>query len=298
MKPTRFLFMMILLTAGTSYAQKPIKVSEDSVSFGNSKYPGLIVCIPEVNYERTLKNWTKELQSGTKSNVVTENGTMSIFGAMIKDVTPNPINVYSKLVSQDSLMQLMVSLELRKDQYISKATGETELNAAKEFLKRFAKDQYVDLVKDQLQAEEKKLRDMNDDLSKLQNEKSRLQKSIESNKTNITSEKDNITLLNNQLTNLNAEILNQNNQLSTMEAGAAKEEKASYLKDLEKRKKKMQNDLESSENKINKAESEISDADQAIPKNDSEQVTARDKITQQEGMVKKFTEKLNAVKAY
>jgi peptidoglycan hydrolase CwlO-like protein len=300
MKPNRTFFLMVLFlaTGPASFAQKPIRISEDSISFGNAKYPGIIVCIPEVGYDRTLKSWIKELQSGTKSNVVTENGNMSIFGAMIKDVSPNPINVYSKLVNQDSMMSLMVSMELKKDQYICKVNGETELNAAREHLRQFAKEQYVDLVKDQVQAEEKKLGNLKDDLSKLQNEKSRMQKSIESNKTDISSAKDNITLLNNQLTNLNAEILTQNNQLSTMEAGAAKDEKASYLKDLEKRKKKMQNEIESSQNKINKAETEISDANQAIPRNESEQDVARNKIAQQEDVVKKFTEKLNTVKAF
>ena len=58
------------------------------------------------------------------------------------------------------------------------------------------------------------------------------------------------------------------------------------------------NDIESSENKINKANSEINNADQAIPKNESQQDEMRGKITQQQAVVQKFTDKLSKVEAY
>lgn len=299
MKPIKSFILIALLLAGADMnAQKPITVSEDSLSFSKAKYPGIVVTIPEVNYERTLKNWLKELQSGTKSKVVTENSEMSIFGSYIKDISPNPVNIYSKLMNQDSLLRLIVSFELKKDYYIERANGDAELTTAKEFLKKFAKDQYIDEVKDQFQTEDKKLKDLNNELSSLQNEKSRMQKSIQSNKTEITTEKDNIILQNNELTKLSAEILTQNEQLTAMEAGAAKEEKASYLKELDKRKKKLLNDIESSENKITKSTGQIDQADRDIPKNESEQETVRVKIAQQEVVVQKFTDKLNTVKAY
>ncbi len=71
--------------------------------------------IPEVNYDKTLKVWLRDLQAGTKSKVITENGEMSIFGAKIKAISPNPINIYSKLMRLDSMLQLFVSFEKKKD---------------------------------------------------------------------------------------------------------------------------------------------------------------------------------------
>jgi peptidoglycan hydrolase CwlO-like protein len=299
MKPIKYLFLLAFVaTSGWVTAQKPIILTEDSLSFGTSKYPGFTVSVPEVNYDRAEKNWIKELQSGTKSKVIVENGEMSIFGAIIKDISPNPMNVYSKLVNQDSMLYLMVTIELKKDQYIEKANGDAELTAAKTYLKQFAKDQYLDLVKGELHEEEKKLKDLNSDLNSLQNEKTRMQKSIQSNRTNITSEKDNIVLQNNELAKLTVEIETQNNQLTSMEEGAAKEEKSSYIKDLEKSKKKLLNSIESSENKISRANSEIDEADRNIPKNESQQETMRGKIAQQEAVVQRFTNKHNTVKAY
>ena len=299
MKPIKSILVLAALASSSFiFAQKPITVSEDSIPFGVSKLPGLAVTIPQVNYDKTQKNWIKELQSGTKSKIVDEGGEMTIFGAYIKDISPNPINIYSKLMNQDSLLRLLVSLELKKDQYISRSSGDAELTAAKAFLKDFAKDQYIDFVKDELQVEDKKLKDLNNELNKLQNDKSRMQKSIQTSRTTITAENDNIVLQNNEVTKVTAELLEQNNQLSSMEEGAAREEKATYIKDLEKRKKKLLNDIESSENKIRKANNEINDCDRDIPKNESEQETLRGKIAQQEGVVQKFTDKLNNVKAF
>ena len=40
---------------------------------------------------------------------------MSIFGAKIKAISPNPINVYSKLIRLDSMLQLFASFETKKD---------------------------------------------------------------------------------------------------------------------------------------------------------------------------------------
>jgi hypothetical protein len=290
--------LTFMALSSTALGQRPIQLAEDSVKYGAAMYPGIIVSIPEVGYDRAEKNWIKELQSGTKSTVVIENGEMSIFGAYIKDISPDPLNIYSKLMVQDSLLKLLVSFELKKDHYIEKANGDAELLAAKEYLKQFAKAQYVDFVKDEVQVEEKKLKDLNYEISTLQNEKSRMQKSIQSNRTTIAEEQDNILLQTNEVTKLSSEILTQHNQLESMEAGAAKEEKASYVNDLEKLKKKTLNDIESSENKITKANNDTDEANRNIPKNESDQEILRGKIAQQEAVLQRFTDKLNTVKAY
>jgi DNA repair exonuclease SbcCD ATPase subunit len=291
------LMMLFLADIILVQGQKPILLSEDSLVFGKTKHPAFLVSIPEVGYEETLKNWTKALQERTKSKVVTENGEMSIFGAQLKDVE-NPVNIYSKLLNRDSLILLEVAVEMKKDEYLDKNSGDFEVTLLKNNLKEFAKIQYVDFVKDELQAEEKKLSDLNDELNVLKNDKSKMEKSIQSSKTTIREESDNITLQNTQVASLTAEITELTTQLNAMEEGAAKEGRAGYIKDLEKRKKKMLNDIESSENKISRAETTIQEAERDIPKNEEEQEVVREKIAQQEAVVQKFTDKLNTVKAY
>jgi hypothetical protein len=298
MKSKFTLALLLLIPLVGIRAQAPIEVLEDSIMIGNSLLPAISVTIPEADYDKTLKLWIKELQSGTKSKVITENGEMSVFGAKIKDISPNPVNVFSRLNKLDSLLQLIVSFELKKDLYIERNTGEADFVKASTWLKEFSKARYIDIAKDEADAEGKKLRSLEKELSSLENEKSRLQKSIQSDKSTILSEKENITVQNNELSMVTTALVEQNSQLSTMEEGPAKKEKEQAIKDLEKRKKKALNSIESSENKINRSTSKIDTAESDIPRNEKMQEKVKEQIDLQKAVYNKFEDKLKKIKSY
>jgi len=290
-------FLILAISSGIK-AQMPVSVTEDSLKVGKTTLPGISVTIPEVNYENTLKAWIKNLESGSKSKVVTENNEMSIFGAKIKEISSNPVNVYSKMIKLDSTLKLTASFELKKDQYVDRTGTAAEFPKAEDYLKQFAKNQYIDVVKTQVDSEDKKLRDIEKELSSLEKEKNRMQKSISSNNTTIANEKENITVQNNELTTVTAAIVEHNRQLDTMSTGPAKEEKIKYLKDLDKRKKKAQNSIESSENKINKTKNDTDKTNAEIPKNEKMQEQVNERIQNQQGVLQKFTDKLKKIKSY
>jgi chromosome segregation ATPase len=298
MKSFLTLFLLIIVSCLGIKAQKPILLSEDSLLIGKSRLPGLSVTIPEANYESTLKSWIKDMQSLTKSKVIIENGEMSIFGSRLKEISPNPVNVYSKLIDLDSLLKLVVSIELKKDQYVENTTGEAEYTKTQNYIKEFAKNRYIEVVKDQVDTEEKKLRDVEKELSSLEKEKSRMQKSIQTNNNNILSENENITNQRNELTTVSASLAEQNNLPGNLEADPAQKEKAQLIKDLEKRKKKASNSIESSENKINKANSEIDNATNEIPRIEKMQQVVSEQVAQQEAVYQKFVDKLKKIKSY
>jgi hypothetical protein len=299
MRIIKFFVLLALTTTGANLnAQKPITISEDTISFKNSRYPGLVVGIPQFNYETAQKNWIKELQSGTKSKVVTENKEMTIFGAINKDISPNPFNIYSKFENRDTVLLLMATFEMSKDKYIEKASGENELTQAKLFLKEFARDQYVDRVEDELSSENKVHKGLKDQLESLQKDKLKFQKSIQSNITDSLQAVDNIKVQNSEIAGLTKEIMDQNNQMISMQPGKVKDEKTDYIKGLEKRKKKAFNEIESLQNKIVKLNSENQQYKDDIIKNESDQEVIKGKISQQEIVVKKCEEKLATVKGY
>ncbi len=298
MKSISTLVFLVLISSFGLKAQKPVLVAEDSIKIGKGSLPGLSVIIPEVNYEKTLKIWIRDLESGTKSKIVTENNEMSIFGAKIKEFSPNPVNVYSKLTNLDSALKLNVAFEIKKDQYIERASGETDLSKAKNYLKEFAKNQYIDLAKNQADAEDKKLRDLQRELSSLEKEKSHLQKSIQSENTSVVTEKDNIAIQKNELASVTTEIIEENKQLSSIEEGTTKKEKTDYINGLEKRRKKIQSSIESSENRINRANNEIDKANAEIPRNDKMQEQVNDKIEKQQAVYQKFEDKIKTIKSY
>jgi peptidoglycan hydrolase CwlO-like protein len=292
---------LVLLLSGISIgikAQMPVTLTEDSLTIGKVNIPAISVTIPEVNYENTLKVWVKELESGTKSKVVTENNEMTIFGAKVKDLSPNPVNVYSKMIKLDSVIQLKVAFELKKDQYVDRSGTPAEFSKAENYLKQFAKSQYIELVKGQVDSEDKKLRDIEKELSSLEKEKTKMQKSIQSNNTDITNEKENITVQNNEMTTVSAAIIEHNKQLDTMSTGPDKEEKIKYIKELEKKKKKAQSSIESSENKINKLNNDTDKTNSEIPRNEKMQEQVNEKIQAQQAVLGKYTDKLKKIKSY
>jgi len=298
MKSNFALLLMLLFPLSGIKAQQPINVYEDSLKIGDTMLPGLSVTIPEADYDKTLKEWVKELQSRTKSQVVTENNQMSIFGANIRSISSDPVNVYSRLVSLDSMLMLYASFELKKDQYVERDLDESVFNKAQNFLKEFSKTQYLSVARDQVNAEEKKLHDLQKELSSLENEKSRMRKSISSANSNISSDNENISAGNAELTTVNAALAEQNAQLATMEEGSARKELEDQVKDLEKRKRKAEQSIKSSERKIRKADSNIDKATGEIPRNERIQEKLKEQIAEQEAVYQKFADKLKRIKAY
>ncbi len=291
------LMALLIITQGL-YSQKPIKVIEDSVRFGNYYYPGFNVTIPEAGYDKVLKSWTKTLETGTKSKVQTENGEMTIFGARIKEIGAAPVNIYSRLVNEDTLCRLLTAIELKKDQYIETASGDMQLNSTRNFLKEFAKKQYMESVKDDMSGEEKKLRNLKKELSSLEGSKARAQKKAKSKRRAINDEQDKLLVRNNELTILSSEIISKNNEMISMPVGAGREAMTKQIKELEKRRKKLQKQISKGENKISKARSDIQQADRSIPKNEREQDAMQLKIDAQERVVKQYVDKLNTIKQY
>ena len=298
MKPISILSILILVVCFEMKAQKPILISEDSIIFGRSRIPGISVYIPEGDFKRTIKAWKKELESGTKSKLMTEKGEMSIFGAIIYEIDPDPLNVYSKMIDLDTVLKLSVIFEVRKDQFIEKTSGETELSKAKIYLKEFARLRYADVAQEQAKNEEKKLHKIERELSLLEREKTKYQRSIQKNNSKIIDEKGNIEVQNNELTRLSAEIVSQYKQLSSMESAEAQKEKKDFIKGLNKTKKKTLNSIRSSKNRIDKANNEIYRANLEIPKNERLQAQVMDKIAKQEAVYQQFVDKLNTIESY
>ncbi len=295
---TLIILLAILMSNTVLNAQKPIKVLEDSIPIGNYLYPGFNVTIPEANFDNTLKNWVKLQETGTKSKVQTENGEMTIFGAIIKQVSPAPVNIYSRLLNEDTLSRLLVTIELKKDLYIEPASGDIQLTAARDYLKDFAKSQYMDVIKEQLAAEEKILRDMNKELGGLESSKSRTQKTARNKRNVVNDEQDKLLVKHNELSMLSNEIIYKNNEMMAMPVGAGRDAMSAQIKELEKRRKKLQREISKGESKINKARSDINQADNSIPRNEQEQGNVRARIDAQQLVVQSYIDKLNTVKLY
>lgn len=283
------LFILCFLATGNIYSQQPILISEDSLEFAGSTMPGFKVLIPEAVYDKTVKNWTKELESGTRSKIVEKNNEMSIFGARVKDVSDDPVNIYSTINEGENNVELLAAIELERNKFISGS----EAQKAKQFLFDFAKDQYIDVVNQQLSAEKSELRDLEGDLNSLQREQSRMEQSSKDNTELIAEEQEKLRNLTNELEYLTAGT-GSGEEVVGMGAAADPDD----ARDIEKETKKVKREISSAEKKISRAEAEIEENSKAVPRNAQAQESARNKVTEQQAVVRTLEEKLDNIKDY
>jgi hypothetical protein len=290
---------LFVILGCVTFAQRPITIESKPVTFTHGALPGFVVTIPEVSYKQLGESWIKLQEKGTKSDVKNTDGELTMYGAIIKDITSESINIYSYLKNQDSVNVLFATFELKPKDYIAIDSHNEEFVKTREFLLNFAKDHYLSLAEEQLQTEDKKLKKMQGDLKSLENDQSKLEKMIQSNTTDIGITGDELVLLRTNLLSLNDELVKQTNEFNGLEEGPAKDEKKKYLDDLEKQVKKTNKSIESGEKKIADMKKEIEKAqNEDLPKNLREQEQQKKAINQQSEVARVAGEKVNNIKNF
>jgi peptidoglycan hydrolase CwlO-like protein len=296
MKRLYYFSLMLLISLSAVKAQKPITLADDSVKFGNRYFPGFWLSIPETKPSAVKTSWIKAIEKGTKTKVKVDKNEMTLFGAIITDIYDGSMNIISKTVDYDSLTKLFVSAETTRDNFIGRSSS--EFDKLSKYLKKFGKEQYVKVAKDQLSAEEAKLRDLEKDLKSARKSNERFEKGIQSAKVRISEQNDKIKNINKELEILEIRIGNSSTILSTLEEGDDKKAKQSELKDLQKKKKSLLKDINSAENSISKANTSIHDNKKDIELNDDKQKELGEKIIQQKHIIDKFEKKLKTIESY
>ena len=299
MKTLLMSFISCIFFGFVCNAQKPITIEESKITFKHGTIPGFMLTIPEVSYKAVEGSWIKSLEKGTKSKVQNDMGELTIFGALIKEIGGAPINVYSYVKNLDTVILLAASFELKKNEYVTMENRQEESAKTREYLLGFAKDHYLELAKEQLDNEEKKLSKLEGDLKSLENNKNKLEKMIQSNNVTIGSTNDAQVILRTNLLSLNDELLAQTNQYNALEEGTTKDEKKKYIDDLEKSIKKTNRDIESGEKKIVDLQSEIEKGkNDTLPNNLKEQEQTRSAMDEQKEVVNSYKVKYNTIKDF
>jgi len=191
MRTTIFNLFGLFLVPVIMLGQRPIEVSSSSFRLGQDDYEGVRVWIPEAEFDKVDKMWIKDLEKGTKSKVSeAHRGEVTIFGAYLKSIGDDPVNIYSQIILRDSLVEVNACVELKRSEFITEEGYESEFNQLKEHMYDFGKEVYTEVVSDQVKAEIKVLRELEKELKKLQIEKDKMGKSISKNQHDIAVSED------------------------------------------------------------------------------------------------------------
>ena len=156
----------------------------------------------------------------------------------------DPVNIYSQIIPRDSIVELNACIELKRNEFITENTYESEFNQLKTYMQDFGKEAYIEVVKDQLEAEEDILNDLEKELKQLQNDQEQLEKQISKEEHKIDVGEDDVRTLESDLDIKNEEIARAKVQLNSAgDDPVLKESLKDALKDLEKDRKKILNSI-------------------------------------------------------
>jgi hypothetical protein len=275
--------------------QKPVMVQESNITFSHGEYPGLVMTIPEVDQSVIEKEWIKRIEKKTKSNIVAENGELSIFGALVEDIYESPVNIFSRVKMADSAQVLEVTIELKPKQYMCSAESMVELTRAKNYLFEFGRDQYAAVAKEQLKIQEKTLSILEQKLETLYSNKTKLEKSIVDSKNKIQQNQDYIVTLKNDLVRLNEQLNAEKAALSALTNEESIKQKESDIKTIEKDIKRATNHVSDDEAEIASENSSILTAESDITSNLSEQANVKYQTEVQKNIVSLADRKYNTI---
>lgn len=301
MKTFKSIFvLMALLFSTQAFSQEKIEIREDNVDMSMGNKPAYIVMIPQANMKDVLKSWTKKIKQNTKAKVEKNGAEHSIKGTLITEIYSDPINIYSAVIQVDSAVKLISLFEVDsifftpgvQDSHID---NERTYQGIKNFVYGFALEEYKNAVSNELELEGKNLKNLANQLEKLEKQNTNYHKTIASNEQNILKSESEISLLGKQQER-NLDDIDKNR--SNVSSASKDEEKGAkkILKESEKEKKSIENKLEKEKKRIIDYNSKISENTRLAEENLIAQVAKKEEIEIQKGIVDIVTKKLSNIK--
>jgi hypothetical protein len=288
----------IIIAPFFSTAQQKIKVEEVIREMSKGTNVGYEVLIPEVSLREIKSDFTRYIRKNNKSKTQEANAEIFIIGAVNKDISPDPFNIYAKIQYADEGVKITAFFTENDAIYFSEALDKERSIAIKRYLKDFAITQYRDVVKSDLESQERKQKNLEGNLQDLIDSKLRSERLISEAKRKIENNTRDIESLTKQISAKDDEIVKQKSMATTLNGSGTDEEKMSEkdLKNLESEKRKMDKDKESMARDNDKLKMKIEIEQSNIDKSLSQQVEKNKEIEAQKNKVKEVQEKLDNIK--
>jgi hypothetical protein len=150
----------------TAFAQKNITVDEAPRPMSKDSQFSYLVEIPQAKVKQVEKDWLKYISIKSKGKATVVNGENLQTEAVYKNISPNPFNVYSKLVETTDGVNLTVWLTDNNAAFISKTPNSIEDLAVQKYVRDFAVQEYKLAVEEELKMERNKLNDIENQIKK------------------------------------------------------------------------------------------------------------------------------------
>jgi len=187
-----------------AFAQQEIKIEEVEKEMSMGTKNCYILNIPQTKVKDVTEDWKKFIKKDSKGKVEDIKGEIQLIGAVNKNVSSFPFNIFSRLLETQNGVQLSVWAS-EGDIFISTKVSQDKSVAVQKYLHDFAVVSYKDAVKNELSSEQDKLKDVQkifdgflkdqkkaeDNIEDDKKQIEKLQKDIKNEETNIAKAKDN-----------------------------------------------------------------------------------------------------------
>jgi len=234
---------MLILLSGVSiaFSQESIEVKVEKATMSQGVQTAFIVNIPMAVIKDVQNNWIKRLQENIKTKVVNVNDELVLSKVVIGEITSDTISVYSMFIQKEEgvVMNVFVKLD---SLFFAPADDKSSLadekidNGIKNYVRKFAVDQYRLFAEKDLEAEQKIQEGLQDEYDKLGKTNEKLTKDISSLENNIEKTEREIVDLEKEIELKNQEVLAHKTSMQTLVLEDEKKAAAAKDKDLEKEK--------------------------------------------------------------
>ena len=291
------LFTTLCFISLSAFTQKQITLTEDTLPMSKGTQTAFIVEIPQATLIEVEKHWLKYVSNGSKGKATVVNGENLQPAAVNKNISPNPFNVYSKLLETTEAVKLTSWFTQNDTVFVSAQLNNDQDLAAQKYVRDFAIAEYQTAVKDELKGEQEKQKALEKELANLIKEQEKSAKKISESNRAIQKSNDNIATNNADIQSMSYKISDQKGMVERTAADANANKGAKQtLKDLENQKKKIQSQNENENKNIDSMNKTIREEERKIADLKEKANSKTAQIEQQKQKVAEVQTKLDDIK--
>jgi predicted nucleic acid-binding Zn-ribbon protein len=293
--------MLLFVFIIPSFSQETIEVKVEEAVMSKGMQPGYVVNIPMAVLKDVQDDLIKRLQENNKTKVIDNKGELSMPNVVISEITKDTISIYTLLIEKEGGVVMNVFVEI-ENVFFSPSEDKTQLSAEKtdsgikNYIRRFAVEQYRLFAEKDLEAEQKILEDLENEYEKLGKEIENLNKDIASLENNIEKTERNITSLDQEIELKSQEILTHKTSMQSLSSEIEKKAAQDKDKELVKEKNKLEKERLNSRNDISDMKADIEKNKKSIIDNEKLMEEKTEEINLQKGVVANAQKLLEGIK--
>ena len=277
---------------------KPLVIEDITKTMSKGMQPGFKIDVYDATKKRAAEALGKVMKEENKSKVELVNNEYSIMGNIIKSISTKPLNVYVVLNEYEDHVEMLAFYEM-DSVFLTKEKNESEYIAARKFTRDYAVKAYRNAVQEKIDAEEKKLKDLQSELDKIHKENDNLQKKISEEKQTIDNTKEKISTSELDQERVRKQVQEQKVTVSRAK-GAGNEvmlkEEEKKLKTFESDLSKLQKQEDGFHKDITKSEAAIRDYERDIAENENATTIKQGDVDKQTELINNLNKKLASIK--